>query len=122
MPMPIVIVDGGPAAVIVTLRVVLDSSTENGLKELPPTGTVPENESLVALMDGEVAEDDDDESESLAHAPAASAATTSRPNAKDLVTPALHAFLVSERWHAQDESKATTAASSSALTRCPMPG
>ena len=53
MPIPIVIVDGGPAAVSVTSTwpVVV---TVNGLKSLPFTCTVPDSVSVVFGVDGVV--------------------------------------------------------------------
>src|SRR5262245_41173256 len=57
-PSPMKIVDGGPAAVSVTVSCPPDSVTVNGCESLPPTSTVPVNISTVGLTttDGAVDE------------------------------------------------------------------
>jgi hypothetical protein len=86
--MPIVIVAGGPAAVIVTLSVPPDKATVNGVKELPATGTVPEKFSTVGVAAGlvGVVELVELSVESDEQAPAVSAQATTRASVIGFIT------------------------------------
>jgi hypothetical protein len=83
-----VMVAGGPAAVIVTLTVPPESAIVNGLKELPATGTVPVKFSTVGVAVGLVGVVELVElSEEFEQAPTVSAQATTRANVTGLITP-----------------------------------